>query len=122
MKSNLLLPLLSAVLAFPALAADPTPTPVPGSGGGCACAHPRLHERILEKFDTNKNGVLDPDEKAAAQAARQQRIEKLKEKADTNGDGTVDDAERAAVRAKVRAHRLHGGDHGPAAAATTPAT
>jgi EF hand len=40
----------------------------PGAKGGG-----QMQEMFLQKFDANKNGVLDPDEKAAAMKAMQER-------------------------------------------------
>ena len=45
----------------------------PGAKGGAAKGGGQMHEMILQKFDANKNGVLDPDEKAAAMKAMQAR-------------------------------------------------
>lgn len=50
---------------------------------------------MLAKFDTNKNGVLDPAEKAAL---REQRIEKRFAKLDANNDGVITLAEMKAAK------------------------
>ncbi len=42
----------------------------PGAKGDPAKGEGPMMARLLQKFDTNKNGVLDPDEKAAAMKAR----------------------------------------------------
>ena len=80
-------------------------------------------QRALQKFDTNGNGQLDPDEKQAAKAAMQKRREqgggksqggrggpdperrqKLLEKFDSDGDGKLSESERAAAK-NARAKR-----------------
>ncbi len=64
-------------------------------------------ERILKRFDANNNGVLDPEEKAAAQKARAERRQKLLDRFDGNGDGVLDDTERQAAKAgRGRKHNL----------------
>ena len=45
----------------------------PGAKGGATKGGGQMQEMILQKFDANKNGVLDPDEKAAAMKAMQER-------------------------------------------------
>ena len=45
----------------------------PGSPGDSAKGAGPMQAMLLQKFDTNKNGVLDPDEKAAAMKAMQER-------------------------------------------------
>jgi len=65
--------------------------------------------QLLEKFDANHNGVLDPEEKAAAKAEweshRKERQAKLLEKFDTNHNGTIDPEERQAMQAQREARR-----------------
>ena len=63
---------------------------------------------VLEKFDKNKNGVLDPEEKEAAKKEREtarppraNKAEMLK-KFDKDGDGKLDETERAAAREETR--------------------
>jgi EF hand len=46
---------------------------VPKGGAPGAKGGGQMQEMILQKFDANKNGVLDPDEKAAAMKALQER-------------------------------------------------
>lgn len=79
-------------------------------------------QKLLQKFDKNGNGQLDPDEKEAAKAAMQSRPEqggekgrggkgpggkggtdpdrrrKLLEKYDRDGDGKLSDTEKAAAK------------------------
>ena len=65
--------------------------------------------QLLERFDANKNGVLDPEEKAAAKAEweahRKERQAKMLERFDTNHNGTIDPEERAAMQAQREARR-----------------
>ena len=44
-----------------------------GAKGGAAKGGGQMQAMMLQKFDANKNGVLDPDEKAAAMKALQER-------------------------------------------------
>jgi hypothetical protein len=65
--------------------------------------------QLLEKFDANHNGVLDPEEKAAAKAEweshRQGRQAKMLERFDANHNGTIDPEEREAMKAQREARR-----------------
>jgi hypothetical protein len=61
-----------------------------------------MKARMLERFDANKDGVLDPEEKAAAKAAFEQRRAEFVKRFDTNGDGKLDDTEREAARKEFR--------------------
>ncbi len=45
----------------------------PGAKGGPAKGGGQIQEMLLQKFDANKNGVLDPEEKEAAKKAMQER-------------------------------------------------
>jgi Ca2+-binding EF-hand superfamily protein len=58
----------------------------------------QMKQRLLEKFDTNKDGTLDETEREAARAFQKERKEKMLEKFDTNKDGKLDEAERKAAR------------------------
>lgn len=89
----------------------------PGDGPDQAQRAER-RQKLLEKFDKNGNGQLDPDEKEAAKQAMQNRREqggggkgpggrggqdperrrKFMEKFDTDGDGKLSDTERAAAK------------------------
>ncbi|HEV8255205.1 MAG TPA: EF-hand domain-containing protein [Vicinamibacteria bacterium] len=65
--------------------------------------------RLMEKYDTNKDGKLDDQERAALrqdmEARRAQHRQWLLEKYDANHDGKLDEQERAAMRADRKAHR-----------------
>ena len=59
----------------------------------------------LEKYDANKNGVLDPAEKELMRKdAKERRAEVLK-KYDKNGDGKLDSAERQQQRDDAKKER-----------------
>ena len=64
---------------------------------------------LLEKYDANHDGVLDPEEKAAAkadwEAHRKEREAKMLERFDTNHNGTIDPEEREAMKAQREARR-----------------
>lgn len=113
------LSLLTATLfAVPALAADapaaPPPPPPPGHG-----PQGPWREKLMERFDQDKDGQLNDAERAAARAAREEMGAKLKKKFDRNNDGQLDDSERAAAREEMRGkwsrHQSRGfaGPHGP---------
>ena len=61
--------LLALTVSFSLTHAADAPTPSPGAGQG----REKMREMLKQKFDTNKNGTLDPDEKAAAMKALQER-------------------------------------------------
>ncbi|WP_395749961.1 hypothetical protein [Prosthecobacter sp.] len=83
-----------------------------GPGGGKG--REMMKEMLLQKFDANKNGTLDPDEKAAAMKAMQERKggtpkggeagkdggpmqAMLLQKFDANKNGVLDPEEREAA-------------------------
>jgi len=80
-----------------------------GMGGHHRHRRGPSQEQLLEKYDANHNGVLDPEEKAAArkdwQARREQARAKFLEKYDTNKNGKIDPEEREAIRAQHQAKR-----------------
>ncbi len=63
----------------------------------------------LERFDANHNGVLDPEEKAAARAEweahRKERQARLLERFDANHNGVLDPEEKDAAKTTFRANR-----------------
>ena len=65
---------------------------------------------VLEKYDANKNGQLDPDEKAAFDRDREARREEFVKRFDTDGDGKLSDAEKEAAREQMP--RMGHGRHG----------
>lgn len=102
-----------------------------GRGHGRGQGERRVHrEHLVQKFDANKDGKLDEQEKAEMEkfieARRQQRgargekqgrrghgargeghpgREEFMKKFDKNGDGQLDDEERAAMRKAIQEHR-----------------
>jgi Ca2+-binding EF-hand superfamily protein len=102
------------------LAASQPVFAAPGEDNG---KRAELRQKVLQKFDKNGNGQLDPDEKEAAKEAMHKRREqggrkgpggqgepdperrqKLLEKFDTDGDGKLSETERAAAK-EARAKR-----------------
>jgi hypothetical protein len=65
--------------------------------------------QLLEKFDANHNGVLDPEEKAAAKAEweshRKEREAKMLERFDANHNGVLDPEEKEAAKKEFQARR-----------------
>ena len=59
-------------------------------------------DRILEKYDANKNGQLDPEEKEAARRAHEARRAEMVRRFDADGDGMLNDSERDAMRQEFR--------------------
>lgn len=87
---------------------EPTPAPLLGptttSAPSPAFAEPAgkkpraVSKVMLEKYDKNKSGALEPDERALFETERPvRRAEKLK-KFDKNGDGKLDDDEKIQMR------------------------
>lgn len=113
----------AAAMAFmakqPAAAAA---TPTTGGKGkrGKVADLDNLPERVVARFDTNKDGKLDDAERAEAKKAVTERTggkmrEELVKRFDKNGNGKIDDDERAAAEAAVKKRR------GMVAAAAKPA-
>jgi hypothetical protein len=61
--------------------------------------------RMLAKFDTNHNGVIDPDEQMAMDKFKADMLAKY----DKNGDGKLDKSEREAMKADRKANRKNKG-------------
>ncbi len=78
-------------------------------GKGERKPHP-VPPEILEKFDADKDGKLNDEERAAAKAARGEREGKMKkemlEKFDADKDGTLSDAEKETMRAEMKKKML----------------
>lgn len=109
MKPTSLVPTLLAATLFllaPARAADETPANDMNTPSAAAPNGPR-HADIMKRFDKNKDGKLDEDEKAAAKAYNMERGKgpgadragglgkKVVERFDKDGDGKLNDAEKA---------------------------
>ncbi len=62
--------LLPLIVSFSLTHAEDDPKQRPDAAGP---GREKIKEMILQKFDANNNGVLDPDEKAAAMKAMQER-------------------------------------------------
>jgi hypothetical protein len=60
-----------------------------------------IQQNLLNKYDANKNGVLDPEEKEMMRKAREDRRAADLQKLDTNKDGKISRAERAAGKQTV---------------------
>ena len=113
--------LLALTVSFSLAHAADAPKQRPGAAGaGDGQGREKMKEMMLQKFDANKNGTLDPDEKAAMMKAIQERkggspkggapgakgapakgggpmMEKLLQKFDTNKNGVLDPDEKAAA-------------------------
>lgn len=92
-KSSLVFPFALALLA---LSLTPTRAMAEAAGGKSA----KPSKATLEKYDADKDGTLNDEEKANAKAgaaakAKQTREENLA-KYDANKDGKLDEAEKAA--------------------------
>ncbi len=59
--------------------------------------------RIMKRFDTNQNGVIDPGAESDALRAAFAKNPKLKY-LDTNNDGKLDDSEIAAIKPNGKGH------------------
>jgi Ca2+-binding EF-hand superfamily protein len=64
-----------------------------------------MHRRLLDRFDADRDGVLGPDERAAARQfteqrrrEHEQRMADVLRRFDADGDGRLDARERAAAR------------------------
>jgi hypothetical protein len=70
----------------------------------------KVPPEILEKFDADKDGKLDEEERKAAKAARGDMEAKFRqemlEKFDVDGDGKLNDEEKAAMREGVKKKML----------------
>ncbi len=63
---------------------------------------PRLRKCAMMRFDADKDGVLSETERAAAQAARAERLARC----DANGNGQIDPEERKSMRHERRQQHL----------------
>lgn len=71
--------------------------------------HHPLPPAVLEKFDADKDGKLDEEERKAAheamKAKREEARKKMLEEFDANDDGKLDEAERKAAHEAMKAKR-----------------
>ncbi len=119
--------LIALALSMPIMAqqAAPSPEDAPPPQPGAVAPHgdPRRAD-FLEKFDTNKDGRIDEQEKLAIRQAHEARKaefhKKILEKYDADKDGQLDEQEKAAIKADFekngprRPHMMRHGGHGPA--------
>jgi hypothetical protein len=79
-----------------------SPSPSPAASAKPENAKPpkdrAVRKEILERYDTNKNGLLDPDERAVFEKEAPLRKAERLQKYDKNNDGKIDDAERVQMR------------------------
>lgn len=82
----------------PSTLAAPTPMATEPDSMTKAVKPAKTRKAVLEKYDANKNGTLDPEEQAKYESDRPlRRAEKMK-KYDKNGDGKLDDEEKIQMR------------------------
>lgn len=100
----------------PATTAAPTPTAMEPDSMSKAVKPAKerpVSKAVLEKYDTNKNGVLDPEERAKYESDRPLRKAEKMKKYDKNGDGKLDEDEKI----EMRVERLREADAAKKAAA-----
>ncbi|MBU2982922.1 EF-hand domain-containing protein [Lentibacter algarum] len=66
-------------------------------------------DKMLEKFDADKDGALTQDEIRAGK--REARMEKMFKRADTDNDGFISEEEMKNMHEKRGGHRKHGHGH-----------
>ncbi len=112
----------AAAVAF--MAKQPSAAPAATTGGkgkkGKGADMENLPERVVARFDTNKDGKLDDAERAEAKKAVEERgggkmRDELIKRFDKNSNGKLDDDERTAAEAAVKKRK------GGAMAAAKPA-
>jgi Ca2+-binding EF-hand superfamily protein len=116
MKRYLAWVVMMVLAASPSLAEDGK-SKTPGRKGGESAGgplNPEMMKRLLEKFDTNKDGRLSPDEQAKAQEemlknAGGPAFQEFLKKFDRDGDGKLNDRERLAAMEAVQKIRAQGG-------------
>lgn len=136
MKAILASALLVTISALTTIRAEDDPKQCPDTAKAGAGGE-RLKEMMLQKFDANKNGTLDPDEKAAAMKAMQERRNGtpkgepgttspgtpkagepgkaiLLQKFDANKNGIIDPEEREAAMKAVKDRKGKTGGFNPA--------
>jgi hypothetical protein len=80
--------------------------PPPPADGAAAPAGGRMRSRMIERLDTNHDGVVTIDEYRAGVAERFDRM-------DSNHDGFLDTSEMTAMRERARGMMQRGGDSPP---------
>ena len=80
-------------------------TPATDAAKGAEKTKRQPSAKTLEKYDTNKNGVIDPEEKEAMKKDRTARREERLKKYDKNGDSKLDDTEKAAMKIEKKADK-----------------
>ena len=120
--------LLAFTVSFTLTQAEDAPKQRPGAAGaGGGQGREKMKELMLQKFDANKNGTLDPDEKAAMMKAFQERKggapgtkggaakgggqmqELILQKFDANKNGVLDPDEKAAAMKAMQERRAQAG-------------
>lgn len=107
---------MMVLAASPSLAEDGQ-AKVPGKkdapDGARRQVSPEMMKRLLEKFDTNKDGRLSAEEKANAQAELMKnaapQMKELIKRFDRDGDGQLNAREQAAAREAMAKIRAQGG-------------
>jgi len=84
--------LTTVALTSSSFAAEPAP----------AKERKTIQQNLLAKYDANKNGVLDAEEKETIKKARETSRQESLQQFDKNQDGKLDKAERAAARSAKR--------------------
>ena len=92
-------PAATAVPALKPAAETAAPSPTASVSAAPTEKTTTVRKEILDKYDTNHNGVLDPDELAAYEKDRAARKAERLRKYDKNHDGRLDESEVAAMRA-----------------------
>ncbi len=116
MKKSLMIAL--ALVALPVLAQEAPQKPCDKPCGPKPCmrhhhhGHKHMHKGMMEKFDANKDGQLDEQEKAAMKADFEAKHAEMKakfmEKFDVNKNGQIDEDEKAAIKADFEANAPKG--------------
>ena len=90
---------ITAVVVGAALATAGAAYVVAGDEGGHRGGHRGDKGAWLERFDTNKDGKLDDQER---EAMREARKAEMLQRFDTDKDGKLSDSEREALRNEMR--------------------
>ncbi|HEX9709174.1 MAG TPA: hypothetical protein VGB42_04315, partial [Candidatus Thermoplasmatota archaeon] len=93
---------IAAVAVGAAIATAGAAYAVAGDEGGHRHGRRGNKAALLERFDSNKDGQLDDQER---EAAREARKAEMLQRFDTDKDGTLSDSEREAAKAERRGRR-----------------